>query len=491
MVGIVSLGAYVPRLRLQRAAVVEAVAWFNAGLKALGKGERAMAGWDEDSITMALEAARDCLVGMDRGRVAKVVVASTSLPFADRQNAGVVKEALNLSDDVAAQDLTGSLRAGTSALLDALYAARGGAGDILCVASEQRRAKPASEAELINGDAAAAFLVGTDGLMVDFLGGHSVTVDFVDHFRASDRAYDYVWESRWVRDEGYGKIAPNAVKAALSKLGLTAADVDRFILAAPLRGVNTQVAKACGIAAEAVQDDLGARMGDAGCAQPLLLLAQALAVAKPGERIVLVGFGQGCDVLVFQATNTVAAASERLGVEGWLARRKPESSYIKHLFFGGALALDGGMRAEADQKTALTTLYRNRKAVLGLVGGRCTKTGTVQFPKSEISVAQNVRMIDTQEDYPLADRRARVVTYTADSLAYTPDPPGYYGTVEFEGGGRLLTEFTDVEADVVCVGQPMRMMFRIKAVDEQRGFKRYFWKAVPDYRARPSNTEGK
>jgi 3-hydroxy-3-methylglutaryl CoA synthase len=432
---------------------------------------------------MALEAARDCLAAADRSRVAKVVLASTSLPFADRQNAGVVKEALNLRDGVAAQDATSSLRAGTSALLDALYAARGGAGDILCLASEQRRAKPASEAELINGDAAAALLVGTEGLIAEFLGGHSVTVDFVDHFRASDRIYDYAWEGRWVRDEGYGKIAPAAVSAALTKFGLTAADVDRFVLASPMRGVNAQVAKACGIAADAVQDDLGTRMGDAGCAQPLLLLAHALAHAKPGERIVLVGFGQGCDVLVFQATEAVAAPSERLGVKGWLARRKPESNYVKHLFFGGALALDGGMRAEADQKTALTTLYRNRKTVLGLVGGRCTKTGTVQFPKSEISVAQNVRMIDTQEDYPLADRLARIVTYTADSLAYTPDPPGYYGTVEFEGGGRLLTEFTDVEADAVSVGQPMRMMFRIKAIDEQRGFKRYFWKAVPDYRA--------
>ena len=55
--------------------------------------------------------------------------------------------------------------------------------------------------------------------------------------------------------------------------------------------------------------------------------------------------------------------------------------------------------------------------------------------------------------------------------------------VEFEGGGRLLTEFTDVEAEQVEVGAPMRMMFRIKAVDDVRSFKRYFWKAVPDYRA--------
>jgi uncharacterized OB-fold protein len=107
----------------------------------------------------------------------------------------------------------------------------------------------------------------------------------------------------------------------------------------------------------------------------------------------------------------------------------------------------------------------------------------VQFPKSEISVAQETRTINTQEDYPLADRLCRITSYTADSLGYTPDPPGYYGMIEFDGGGRLMTEFADVDYQTIAVGQPMRMMFRIKAVDEIRGFKRYFWKAVPDFRA--------
>jgi hydroxymethylglutaryl-CoA synthase len=482
-VGIAAFGAYVPRSRLQRSAVVSAFSWFNGGLKALGKGERAMAGWDEDVITMALEAARDCLIDDDRARVTKVTLASTSLPFADRQNSGVVKEALNLADDIAAQDLTGSQRAGTSALLDALLASRGGGGDILCLASEKRRAMPASEAELTYGDAAAGFLVATDGLLAEFIGSHSVSVDFVDHFRASDESYEYSWETRWVRDEGYGKLVPAAIKAALAKLNMVSGDIDRFVMASPVRGVSAQVAKLCGMAPGAVHDDLRDRMGDAGCAQPLILLADAFSRAKPGEHIMVVGFGQGCDVLVLKANEPLIRPSNRLGVEGWLGRRQTESNYIKYLCFDGALKPDRGMRAEADQKIALTTLYRNRKTVLGLLGGRCTETGTVQFPKSEISVSQETRTINTQEDYPLADRLCRIASYTADRLGYTPDPPGYYGMIEFDGGGRLMTEFADIDPQTITVGQPMRMMFRIKAVDEIRGFKRYFWKAVPDFRA--------
>jgi hydroxymethylglutaryl-CoA synthase len=482
MVGIIAAGAYVPRIRLQRQAVAQAHAWVAPGLRALGKGERAWANWDEDSITMAVEAARDGLAGLDRARVARVALASTTLPAADRQNATLVKEALNLADDVGVLDVTGSQRAGTSALLNALYAAAGGAGDVLCLAAEKRRAQPASELESMTGDAAAAILVGNAEVAAEFLGGYSTSVDFVDHFRAEGAAYDYGWEGRWIRDEGYGKIVPHAVKAALAKLGLSAGDVDHFIMAAPVKGVNEAVAKACGVAPERVQDPLSAVLGDAGTAQSLILLVHALETADPGQLLLVVGFGQGCDVLAFRATSKVRDIVRGLGVSGWIGRRKPESNYLKTLVLGGYLEIERGMRAEFDHKTPLTALYRNRKAVLALVGGRCAKTGVVQFPKSTISVGDG-RATGTQEDYPFADRRARILTYTADALTYSPEPPVYYGAVEFDGGGRMTVEFADVEPDDVTVAAPVRMMFRIKARDELRGFTKYFWKAVPDYLA--------
>lgn len=481
MVGILSWGAYVPRARLQRSAVAAAHAWFAPGLKALAKGERAMSNWDEDVVTLAVEAGRDCLEGLDRARVSRVALASSSHPFLDRQNAGIAKEALNLPDAVGALDVAGSQRAGTSALLDACYAARGGAGEVLCLAAEKRRAQPASELELVTGDAAAALLVGEGAVAAEFLGGHSLTVDFVDHFRSRGQSYDYGWESRWVRDEGVTKIVPQAVASALAEAGLKAADVSRFLMGAPMKGANEAAAAVCGIAREAVADPLASVLGDAGSAQPLILLAHALETAREGEILMVVGFGQGCDVLLFRATGH--GATPGLGVSGWLQRRRPEANYIKYLALHGHLGLELGMRAEFDQKTPLTALYRNRKAVLALVGGRCSKTGTVQFPPSDIGVAPNDRTRGSQEEYPLADLRARILTHTADSLTFSPDPPVYYGAVEFDGGGRMTVEFADVDPEAVAVGAPMRMMFRIKAIDEMRGFTRYFWKAVPDYRA--------
>lgn len=480
MVGILSVGAYVPRLRLQRSAVAAAHAWYNPGLRGLARGERAMANWDEDSITMAVEAARDCLGDGDRSAVTRVVLASTTFPFADRQNCGVMKEALNLHDDVAALDVGGSQRAGTSALIDAFLAARASEGNVLCVASERRIAAPASELELTSGDAAAGFLLGSGSTVADLIASHSVTVDFVDHFRSSGRDIDYGWEARWVRDEGYLKIVPPTIGAVLAKAQMRPAEVDRFIMASPLRGVNGLVARAANIKPEAITDVLDTVMGEAGCAHPLVLLAHALETANPGEVLMVVGFGQGCDVLLLRV-NGRAPNSAKMGVGGWLARRRAESNYFKFLAFRDLLSLERGMRAENDEKVALTALYRNRKSVLALVGGRCTKTGVVQFPKTPVSVSQNERTVGTQEDYPLAERPAQILTYTADRLTYSPDPPSYYGTIVFNAGGRMTVEFTDVDETDVAVGHPMRMMFRIKAHDEARGFVKYFWKATPDY----------
>ncbi len=97
MIGITAYGAYVPRLRMARQTIVDANAWYASGLAGKAKGARAFLNFDEDSITLAVAAARDCLgPDDDRSQVSGVVLASGTLPFAERLNAGVVCEALTL-----------------------------------------------------------------------------------------------------------------------------------------------------------------------------------------------------------------------------------------------------------------------------------------------------------------------------------------------------------------------------------------------------------
>jgi uncharacterized OB-fold protein len=316
--------------------------------------------------------------------------------------------------------------------------------------------------------------------VAEFLGRGGVTDDFVDHFRGADGDFDYAWEERWIRDEGIVKLVPPAIRQALEVSGLKPSDVSHFCFPSTFAGMAASLAKTVGIAPEAVRDNLALTLGEAGCAHGPLLLAHALEQAKPGDVILVAQFGQGAEALVFRVGNEAGNARPARGVTGSLADRKGEDNYLKFLTFNGLVEWDKGMRAEKDNKTALTTLYRNQDMILGLVGGRCRETGVVQFPRTRISVAPNNPGVDTQEPYRFAERKASVLSYSADYLTFSMSPPNHYGMIVFEGGGRIMMDITDVEPGEVDSGLAVRMVFRIKDVDEKRGFVRYFWKAAPD-----------
>ncbi|HWD25597.1 MAG TPA: OB-fold domain-containing protein [Rhizomicrobium sp.] len=484
MAGITAYGAYIPRRRLQRKAVAQANAWFAPNLAGGAKGERAMANWDEDAVTMAYEAARDCLPAADpakdRAFVDAIAFASTTLPFLERQNAGIVAAALSLSENIASSDFASSQRAGTSALVAALDGvAAGRLKAPLVVAADKRKARAASSQELAFGDAAAAFTLGASDTIAEFLGSHTVTLDFVDRFRGEGEDYDYGWEERWIRDEGYSKIVPAVVKALLEKTNTAAGDIAHLILPCPFAKLDQTLAKQCGIDPAKVRDNLASTVGDSGAAHALLMLAHALESAKPGEKILVVQFGAGADALLFEVTPRIADLPKRSGVSGALARRKEETNYLKYLAFNGLVEMEKGMRAEVDKRTALTVLYRNADMLLSLSGGKCRQCGTAQFPKSRICVNPNCKAVDSQDDYGFSERQGTVLSWSADFLTYAMDPPSHYGMITFAEGGRLMADITDVEQGQIDTGSKVRMAFRIKDFDPKRGFVRYFWKAVP------------
>ena len=474
--GIKSWGAYVPRRRLARSAIAAALAWRQQQSGTQYSGERSYGNWDEDSITMGAEAARHALADADRATIGAVQFASTTLPFADRSNAGFLGSALLLNEQIRTQDLTGSQRTGTSALLAALEA--GAAYPTLLVAADRRRTRAGSGEEFAYGDGACALVVTNEDPVAVFLGGESHAADLVDHYRETTADHDYALEERWVRSEGYLKLIPSAVAALLARLELSADAIAHFVLAAPA-GVARAVAKQIGIGAERVRDAELSRIGHTGTAHPLVMLGATLDAASAGETVLLVGFGQGVDVLAFRVDAAIGRSASRGGVAASINAGITDTAYVRFLAHGGALSMDAGMRAERDARTAHSVHYRKSREVNAFVGGRCTACGTVQFPKSRACVAPDCRRFDTQIDHPLAETRGRVKTYTEDWLAYTPSPPLQYGNVAFLEGGNAFIEFTDVDPGELAVGAEVRFVLRIRDVDRVRGFHRYFWKATP------------
>ena len=467
--GLLATTRYVPRLRLERSELFAQHRWMAPGLKGLARGQRAMAHWDEDVVTMAVEAART-LQAAAPGPVAELTLASTTLPFAERLNAGIVAAALGLEESAALRDVASTPRSALGELAAALR--RPHEGNVLVVAGERRTPRAASAQEMIQGDGAAAALVGTGLPVARFVAHRSLQADLVDHFRETGQAHDYGWEERWVRDEGYLKLALGTLQACLADAGVAAADVAHFVMPAPLPRVNEAVAKKLGVPPGALVSAEHETVGDLGSAQPLAMLDIALRAAAPGAHILVAAFGSGCDALLLQRGTAPCPGPVP-------AAGKAETSYLKYLSFTGQLELEWGMRAEMDNKTALTAAWRDHRRAARFEGGRCGACGTLQFPRTAVCVNPACKAQGEQVPVSLADAQARVMSHTTDFLAYTPHPPFQFGHVDFDGGARVLMEFADTDPGELKVGVPLRMVYRIKDFDRQRGFRRYFWKATP------------
>jgi 3-hydroxy-3-methylglutaryl CoA synthase/uncharacterized OB-fold protein len=466
---------YLPRARIERATIAAATAWAR-GRGAPSSGRRSFCNWDEDSITMSVEAARTCLTGIDRSRIGWLALASTTLPFADRSNAGVAAAALGLREQCATQDFAASRRGATGALIAALDRPQA-EDDALVLAADRRLSRPGSNQETTYGHGAAALLVGRgSGIVAELVAHASVTGDFVDQYRASGEDYDYALEERWVRDEGQLRFLPQAIRLALERAGAAAEGVAHLVAPTPARS-SQAIARAAGLPERAVVADRFDACGDTGTPHPLLLLADCLDRASAGDLIMITAFGQGADALLMRATGT-AASGRNGGTAAAFDGGVSDPEYLRFLSHCGVVQMDWGKRAERDARTAQTVAWRRHRDIVGFVGGRCRRCDTAQYPRTRACVNPECRAFDTQDEHPLADTGGAVKTWTEDWLAYTRDPPLVYGNVGFDGGGNVFTEFTDTRPGDLAVGTRVRFVFRIKDVDAARGFHRYFWKAT-------------
>jgi hydroxymethylglutaryl-CoA synthase len=480
MVGICSYGGYVPRYRLNRGVIYQAMGWMNPGNFGNARGEKAVANFDEDSITMAVAAGIDALKGWDRSKVGGVYLASTTMPYKERLNAGIVTAALGLDDHIRAADFSGGIKAGTTALLSALEGVESKRlSDVLVCASDCRLGKPASSQELIFGDAAAALLLGDKEVIAEFKGSFSTTYDFVDHFRGDTARYDRQWEDRWIRDLGFAQLVPEVVKGLLDKYKLNMSDFSKVIYPCHYPAARKSLNKQLGIGQGMEQSNLQMEIGETGTPQALVMFVRALEEANPGEKILLISFGSGCDALIFEVTGNILNKRTRNGIAGCLANKAALDNYTKFLVWRDTLPAELGLRSEEDLWTRWSLLWRKRKMVLGLWGSKCKKCGTPQLPPQRICVNPDCGTVDEMEDYLFSDKIGRIASYTGDMLAASYDPPAIYGAVQFEGGGKYYFDFTDCNLDGLATGMAVAMSFRKKYQDNNRDITGYFWKAVP------------
>lgn len=475
MAGIKSYGAYIPYRRLPR-SVINA-AWGRGG----GRGEKAVAGLDEDSISMAVSASIDCLKGTDPKTVDAVFLATTTPPYIERLNANIVANALDFRRDARNADFANCLRAGTSALLAAIDAVKAGSlKNVLVAITDMRMGGAGGEDEQMLGDGAAAFLVSNDGVAVEVEGYYNLSDDMVDYWRAEGDTYIRSWEDRFGRDAGYTVTPIEAVKGLMKNLKLTPKDITK----ACIYGINTRaqsgLARAMGFAPEQIQDPLLDNVGNTGTALVPMILVSALESAKPGDRILAVDWGNGCDAMVLRVTDGITKIGDRRGIKRHLNIKGPLDNYGKFLRWRNMVALSPLSRP-AGGAVSMAAEWRERRLGLPLYGVKCLKCGTVQLYMRGTSMRAHVclqcQAKDSFEPYRFADKKGKVVSFSHDFLGGGIDPPATRTVVDFEGGGRGLFDMVDRDPAECKVGMNVEMTFR--KVRSAPGSNVYFWKCKP------------
>ena len=477
MIGITSYSAYIPWYRLSRAKMNEATGFL---MTFPTPGERSVANQNEDSITMATAAGIYCVDGEDRAKVGGLYFATSTPSYLVRQQASIVSTALDFREDVRVADFASGSKAGTTALMNALDAVKAGSvKKVMVTAADCRVVKPGNPQEYVYGDGAAALTVGQEDVVAELEATYSLSVDFVDRWRAVYEEFEHSWEDRWIRDEGYEKIIPRAINGMLQQQGLTPNDISKVAFCYPIARAHGALAKKMGFNPAQVQDHLIDKVGDTCAAHPLIMLVGALEEAKPGDRIMVASYGQGVDVLLFKVTDKIARMKDKWGVKKGLARRKELESWERYASMRGAVKFFLGAREGEYGFTSNSMAWRERKQLARLYGYKCKKCGTPQFPPRRICVNPNCKAIDHMEDYRFSTLTGKIFSFVPDYNVAVPVPPVVHAYINFDGGGRIQMQVVDVDPFAVQIGMPVEMTYRRKLVDVPRGVSIYYWCATP------------
>ena len=470
--GIESYGAYIPIYRMSLEVLAQV--WGGSARR----GEKAIANWDEDSLTMAVEAGIDCLKGIERESVDGLYLASTSLPYREKQAASIVAKALDLRRDVVTADMTDSARGGTLALRAALDAVNAGSAKrFLVIASDCRVPHAHSSFEERFGDGAAALLVGASDPIVEIEDRHTISSEFMDIWRREEDRHVQSWEDRFIIQHGYAESMHKAISGLMEKQDLSPEGVDRAVLYAPAARAQQALARRLGLDPDTqLQDLLIGNVGISGCAHALLMLAAALDEVEPGDRILLASYGNGADAFLLGVGEEIdRLRGGRRGVKGFLNSKKALPSYVRYLSYRGLLEPEPGETLRLFPSA--TASWRERNWAIRMHGSKCRDCGTIHFPVERVCF--NCSSKDNYEEVRLSDKKAEVFTYTLDNLAGRVDDPMIPQiTLEFEiGRARAYLLMTDCRAEDVSIGMPVEMTFR--RMYESRGMYQYFWKCRP------------
>ncbi|TFF94503.1 MAG: hydroxymethylglutaryl-CoA synthase family protein [Promethearchaeota archaeon] len=479
MIGLKSFGAYLPKYLLPRKLIGEA--WDFPVIP----GTKAVSSADEDSITMAVEAGIDCLVGIDPKTVDGLFFASTTPPYTEKDSASFVATVLDMREDILTADFTDSTKAATTALCRAVDTLKANPSikSILIVSADTRKPEPATMWEYGFADGASALLIANEeGLPLSIEDYYSVAANVTGPWKRNEKdSFIRTFEPK-MDAMFYVKSMTKAMGGLMKKANLNPEDIVHAAYSYSNPRLFARVSKALKFQQGVSQNGLFFQVGDLGTAMPFMLLISALKRPKPGAKVILAGFGDGADAILMEVKDKKALRGINKKRMGLTDHQKSMSTLKNYDWY-----IDNKELLEKDRytrKSSAVILWRETKSLYQLYGNKCTKCGSIQYPMMFPS-CYNCRADRSFEPVKLS-LKGKIFTYTLDHLI----GGNYYDTpvprcvIDLEGGGRLLADMTEIEKPEknVEIGMEVELVFR--KMHEGAEFKNYYWKCRP-VRGRP------
>ncbi len=329
VVGIVAYGVYIPRWRI----TVDEIArvWGHDAERyreSLLIREKAVPALDEDTATLAVEAARNALrraPEVDPKAIGALYVGSESHPYAVKPTATIVAEAIDATPALTAADLEFACKAGTAGIQACMGLVAGGYIRYgLAVGADTAQAQPADALEYAAAAGAVAVLVGTEGVLAEIEGTYSYTRDVPDFWRRDGAAYPR-HGGRFTGEEGYFAQTVQCTKGLLTQLGTEPRDYDYVVFHQPNGKFPRRAAELLGFRREQVEPGMIVEaVGNTYSASSLLGLAAVLDEAAAGSRILLTSYGSGAGSDAFSLVVTDQIVAKRTlapSVAHYVARR--------------------------------------------------------------------------------------------------------------------------------------------------------------------------
>ncbi|MBI2183787.1 MAG: hydroxymethylglutaryl-CoA synthase [Thaumarchaeota archaeon] len=308
-VGIAGYGVYIPTYRLPTTEIARI--WKGGG--AGPNKEKAVACIDEDSATMAVEAARRAMDMAQVSKLGAIFVGTESKPYAVKPTSTVVAQALG-QHFVLAADMEFACKAAT----EALQVVRGlvGSGMIengLAIGVDTAQGRPGDDLEYTTGSGAAAYVLSRSNpdTLATVEAGVSYVTDTGDFWRRQTEKYPRHL-SRFTGEPAYFHHVETSVKQLFETYGLKANDFTYAVFHQPNPRFPVEVAYRLGFKFEQIKTGLlNPIIGNTYAASSPMGLAAVLDEAKPGERVLVASFGSGAGSDAFSIKITASIDEKR------------------------------------------------------------------------------------------------------------------------------------------------------------------------------------